>query len=83
MKNLTAVAAAALFLTAKVAFAQMTLEDVQLHNNKTDCWTVFGKNVYNLTDFIYSHPSRAIRAACGIDGKWWQCLLRLANNNVL
>lgn len=44
-----------------------TLSQVKKHNKATDCWTVVGKNVYNLTGWIKKHPggSGAIVGMCG------------------
>ncbi|NDE27239.1 MAG: cytochrome b5 domain-containing protein, partial [Actinobacteria bacterium] len=34
------------------------------------CWTVIDNNVYNLTNWISSHPggAGAIQSLCGVDG---------------
>jgi cytochrome b involved in lipid metabolism len=33
-----------------------TLAQVKKHNKATDCWSVVGTNVYNLTAWIPKHP---------------------------
>lgn len=47
-----------------------TLAQVQTHNTNTDCWTTINNKVYNLTNFITSHPGgqSAISNLCGING---------------
>ena len=47
-----------------------TMANVRANNSETSCWTVIGGNVYNLTQWINSHPGGAsrIRALCGTDG---------------
>jgi cytochrome b involved in lipid metabolism len=47
-----------------------TREDVSVHNNKDDCYTIIGTNVYNVTPYISRHPggSAAILGLCGTDG---------------
>lgn len=45
------------------------LTDVAKHNTNTDCWTAVAGKVYNVTEFIPSHPGgRAILKSCGKDG---------------
>lgn len=49
--------------------ATYTLADIAKHSTETDCWTAVNENVYDVTDFIPSHPGgRAIIQACGKDG---------------
>jgi len=45
----------------------ITLEEVKLHNTNTDCWTVVGEGVYDVTSFVNRHPagSPAIKEMCG------------------
>lgn len=46
-----------------------TLADVSTHSKETDCWTVVSGKVFNVTEFIPSHPGgKAIVKACGKDG---------------
>ena len=47
-----------------------TMENVRANNSESSCWSVIGGNVYNLTQWINSHPGGAsrIRALCGTDG---------------
>lgn len=45
------------------------LADVAQHGTSTDCWTAVNGKVYNVTEFIPSHPGgKAIVKACGKDG---------------
>jgi cytochrome b involved in lipid metabolism len=45
-----------------------TMEEVAQHNSRKDCWTVISGEVYDLTDFVISHPGgNEILRACGID----------------
>lgn len=48
----------------------LTLDEVKKHNSATDCWSIIDGNVYNLTNWVYSHPggSDRITAICGKDG---------------
>lgn len=48
----------------------LTLDEVKKHNSATDCWSIIDGNVYNLTNWVYSHPggSARITAICGKDG---------------
>jgi hypothetical protein len=50
--------------------ATYTTADVALHNTSSNCWVIVNNKVYNLTNFISSHPggSAAITAQCGKDG---------------
>ncbi len=48
-----------------------TLEDVAVHNTKSDCWTVISGDVYDLSPLLASgkHPGGdAAVQACGKDG---------------
>ena len=48
----------------------LTMERVKKNNTASSCWSVINGNVYNLTNWISSHPggSGAITRLCGIDG---------------
>ena len=35
---------------------QFTLEEINKHTDEEDCWIVIHGNVYNVTDFLDSHP---------------------------
>ncbi len=50
--------------------ASYSMAEVSAHNNKADCWTAIGGNVYDVTPWIAKHPggSDAIIYLCGIDG---------------
>jgi hypothetical protein len=47
-----------------------TLAQVQSHASSSDCWSIVGNTVYDLTSFISQHPggSGAILSICGKDG---------------
>jgi hypothetical protein len=47
-----------------------TMANVRANNSESSCWSVISGNVYNLTQWINSHPGGAsrIRALCGTDG---------------
>ena len=47
-----------------------TMAQVQANNTSAKCWTVINGNVYDLTNWITSHPGgpNAIRGLCGRDG---------------
>jgi len=46
------------------------LSQVQTHNSASDCWTIIGSNVYNLSSYIASHPGGVgpISSICGVNG---------------
>lgn len=50
--------------------ASYSMAEVSVHNNRADCWTAIGGNVYDVTLWIAKHPggSDAIISLCGIDG---------------
>jgi cytochrome b involved in lipid metabolism len=43
---------------------------VKENNSAASCWSVINGNVYNLTQWINSHPGgpSVIRGLCGVDG---------------
>ena len=47
-----------------------TLAQVKKHNKATNCWSIVGRNVYNLTGWVNKHPGGAgtIVAMCGKNG---------------
>lgn len=47
-----------------------TMANVKANDSESSCWSVISGNVYNLTQWINSHPGGAsrIRALCGTDG---------------
>ncbi len=46
-----------------------TKEQVALHNQKSDCWTIVNGKVYDITSYIPRHPGGdEILRACGVDG---------------
>ena len=46
---------------------EITLAEVRTHNSSSDCWTIVGENVYDVTSFVSRHPagSSAIKEMCG------------------
>ncbi|MFA5927498.1 MAG: cytochrome b5-like heme/steroid binding domain-containing protein [Patescibacteria group bacterium] len=44
--------------------------EVAQHNSANDCWLIISGKVYNLTNYLYSHPgsASAILPYCGADG---------------
>ena len=48
---------------------QLTLSQVQEHNAQTNCWLIIDQKVYEVTDYISSHPGGAKRIVtyCGQD----------------
>ena len=50
-----------------LAAKKYTMTTVKKHNTRSSCWSVVGKNVYNLTKWISKHPggSKRIIAMCG------------------
>ncbi len=48
--------------------AQFTMEEVAKHNSKEDCWLLIDGKIYDVTNFIASHPGgNEILAGCGKD----------------
>lgn len=45
-----------------MANSYLSLEDVKAHNSRESCWVVIENHVWNVTDFLTSHPG-------GADGK--------------
>lgn len=52
------------------AVKRYTRAQVRRHGTATDCWTIIGRSVYDLTDWVNRHPGGASRiiALCGRDG---------------
>jgi hypothetical protein len=46
---------------------EISLAEVRTHNSSSDCWTIVGDNVYDVTSFVSRHPagSSAIKEMCG------------------
>ncbi len=46
----------------------ISLQEVEKHNSKNDCWTVINGSVYDITSYIDQHPGTdEILKACGRD----------------
>lgn len=56
--------------TATAQAATYTRAQVAQHASTSDCWTIIGRNVYNLTPYVYRHPGgpQRIAAICGTVG---------------
>jgi len=56
--------------TASATPAGYTMEQVKANNTKAKCWSVINDSVYDLTNWISSHPggAGAITSMCGTDG---------------
>jgi len=50
-----------------LAAKKYKMATVKKHNTRSSCWSVVGKNVYNLTKWISKHPggSKRILSMCG------------------
>ena len=48
----------------------LTLDEVKKHNSAGDCWSIIDGDVYDLTNWVDSHPGgkERITAICGKDG---------------
>jgi tetratricopeptide (TPR) repeat protein len=48
----------------------LTSDEVKKHNSAIDCWSIIDGNVYDLTNWVESHPggNERITAICGKDG---------------
>lgn len=54
--------------TQQTVTKQITSTEVAAHNTSSSCWTVINGNVYDVTDYIPTHPGGSrILQACGID----------------
>jgi hypothetical protein len=56
--------------SAAPAVTGYTLSQVTSNNQSASCWSIIDGSVYNLTNWIASHPggSSAITSLCGVDG---------------
>lgn len=55
--------------TNKPTVTEYTTADVATHNQTTDCWLILNTQVYDITQFLSSHPGtpEAITPYCGQD----------------
>lgn len=70
MKKYILVLALFFFLPLNHVFAQSgyTLDEVSSHDTTDDCWMIFDKDVYDITDYIVAHDRfMDIRSWCGND----------------
>jgi len=56
--------------TAVAAPKSYTAAQVAKHSSASSCWTIVGKNVYDVTKYVAKHPGGAavIKSMCGKDG---------------
>jgi len=56
--------------TASATPAGFTMDQVKANNSSSKCWSVINGSVYDLTNWISSHPggAGAINSLCGTDG---------------
>jgi hypothetical protein len=55
--------------TSGVALRSIEVSEVSQHSTAGDCWTIINGQVYDVTEFIASHPGGdEILRACGVDG---------------
>eukprot|EP00934_Nitzschia_sp_Nitz4_P005088 Nitzschia sp. Nitz4//scaffold125_size66327//60200//60976//NITZ4_006141-RA/size66327-processed-gene-0.22-mRNA-1//1//CDS//3329534643//5078//frame0 len=52
------------------SYGAIQRSQVALHNDTSDCWTIFYEGVYDMTEYAMVHPggSRWIYGVCGING---------------
>lgn len=61
---------AAIAAPANAATRYYTPAQVAQHKTASNCWTIVGRGVYNLTPYVHRHPggSRNITSLCGRNG---------------
>lgn len=66
----TASASPSTTATQEPAAKGITRAEVAAKNSSSNCWTIVGNKVYDLTQWISRHPggSGSISSLCGIDG---------------
>ena len=66
----TASASPSATATQEPAAKGITRAEVAAKNSSSNCWTIVGNKVYDLTQWISRHPggSGSISSLCGIDG---------------
>jgi len=47
---------------------QFTVAQVATHSADNDCWTAVDGKVYDITQYLPSHPNNSIYSLCGIEG---------------
>ena len=54
---------------ASAELSTFSVEEVAVHNQSDDCWTVIDDKVYDITSYVPRHPGGdEILLACGTDG---------------
>ncbi len=62
----------------------LTIIEVKRHNFSSDCWTIIKGNVYDITDYITTHPGgNVIEQACGKDGTTLFTERKNSNNEIV
>lgn len=67
---LTGVATATAATAATQPTKKYTPSQVAKHKSTSDCWSIVGSGVYNLTPYVSQHPGgkAAIKSICGKNG---------------
>lgn len=57
---------------ASLLATSLTPSEIARHDSKDDCWMIIEDEVYDLSDFIQSHPGGdIIQRGCGKDATWF------------
>lgn len=61
---------ASLTATVSEPAGGIPIAEIAKHGSESDCWTIVGAKVYNVTDFLTKHPAGPdkITPFCGKDG---------------
>jgi cytochrome b involved in lipid metabolism len=56
-------------VTPMTTSTSYSLAEVAKHSSQSDCWLIINNNVYNATDYLFTHPggASAITPYCGAD----------------
>lgn len=57
-------------VTSESGVIELNAQEVSRHNYEKDCWSIIDKKVYNLTNYVSSHPGGVVNIVniCGKDG---------------
>jgi cytochrome b involved in lipid metabolism len=57
---------------------KISLSQLAMHNNKSDCWVEYGGKVYDITSFLLNHPgsAAAILPYCGTGDEFTRAFIR-------